>query len=115
MKISPLRVWVLIQKETRQLLRDPQTKRLMFAAPIIQLLLFGYAVNTDVRNVATVVVDDQVLRPERCDAAYRGSFLSDGQMHGPVHLAAYVQILGLLLKVPDLAHLLQHPGQLLMR
>jgi len=57
MKISPLRVWVLIQKETRQLRRDPQTKRLMFAAPIIQLLLFGYAVNTDVRNVATVVVD----------------------------------------------------------
>jgi ABC-2 type transport system permease protein len=28
-----------------------------FAAPIIQLLLFGYAVNTDVRNLATVVVD----------------------------------------------------------
>jgi len=57
MKISPLRVRVLIQKEMRQLLRDPKTKRIMFAAPIIQLLLFGYAVNTDVRNVATVVVD----------------------------------------------------------
>ena len=57
MKISLLRVRVLIQKEMRQLLRDPKTKRIMFAAPIIQLLLFGYAVNTDVRNVATVVVD----------------------------------------------------------
>jgi ABC-2 type transport system permease protein len=57
MKISPLRVRVLIQKEMRQLFRDPKTKRVMFAAPIIQLLLFGYAVNTDVRNVTTVVVD----------------------------------------------------------
>ena len=57
MKISPLRVRVLIQKELRQLFRDPKTKRIIFAAPIIQLLLFGYAVNTDVRNVATVVVD----------------------------------------------------------
>jgi ABC-2 type transport system permease protein len=57
MGVSPLRVRVLIQKELRQLFRDPKTKRIVFAAPIIQLLLFGYAVNTDVRNVATVVVD----------------------------------------------------------
>jgi len=57
MKISTLRVRVMIQKEVRQLLRDPKTKRITFAAPIIQLLLFGYAVNTDVRNLATVVVD----------------------------------------------------------
>jgi ABC-2 type transport system permease protein len=55
--ISPLRVRVLIKKEMRQLLRDPKMKRVMFGAPIIQLLLFGYAVNTDVRNVSTVVVD----------------------------------------------------------
>jgi ABC-2 type transport system permease protein len=57
MRISPLRVRVMIQKEMRQLLRDPKTKRITFAAPIIQLLLFGYAVNTDVRDLATVVVD----------------------------------------------------------
>ncbi len=57
MKISPLRVKVLIQKELRQLFRDPKTKRIIFAAPVIQLLLFGYAVNTDVRNVATIAVD----------------------------------------------------------
>lgn len=57
MMISFLRVRVLIQKEMRQLFRDPKTKRIVFAAPIIQLLLFGYAVNTDVRDVATVVVD----------------------------------------------------------
>jgi len=57
MKISLLRVRVLIQKELRQLFRDPKTKRIIFAAPLVQILLFGYAVNTDVRNVATIAVD----------------------------------------------------------
>jgi len=57
MNVSPLRIRVLVQKELRQLFRDQKMKRMMFGAPIIQLLLFGYAVNTDVRNVRTVVVD----------------------------------------------------------
>ncbi len=56
-RLSWLRVRELVRKEVRQLLRDPKTKRIMFAAPVIQLLLFGYAVNTDVRNVPTFVVD----------------------------------------------------------
>ncbi|HSJ16281.1 MAG TPA: ABC transporter permease [Longimicrobiales bacterium] len=51
------RVRALARKELRQLLRDPRTKRFVFGAPIIQLLLFGYAVTTDVRNVPTFVVD----------------------------------------------------------
>ncbi|KPJ82750.1 MAG: hypothetical protein AMS19_06820 [Gemmatimonas sp. SG8_23] len=55
--MNRLRVRRMIAKEVRQLFRDPKTKRIIFAAPIIQLLAFGYAVNTDVRNVATIVVD----------------------------------------------------------
>ena len=47
----------LMRKEFRQMLRDPRSKRMLFVSPIIQLLLFGYAVNTDVRNVKTFVVD----------------------------------------------------------
>ena len=47
----------LMRKEFRQTLRDPRAKRLVFVAPVVQLLLFGYAVNTDVRNAATFVVD----------------------------------------------------------
>jgi ABC-2 type transport system permease protein len=56
-RLNLLRVRRMVAKEIRQLFRDPKTKRIIFAAPIIQLLAFGYAVNTDVRNVATVVVD----------------------------------------------------------
>ncbi|NNK63375.1 MAG: ABC transporter permease [Gemmatimonadetes bacterium] len=51
------RVRALVRKEMRQLFRDPKTKRIIFVSPIIQLLLFGYAVNTDVRQVPTQVVD----------------------------------------------------------
>jgi ABC-2 type transport system permease protein len=47
----------MVRKERRQLLRDPRTRLIMFVAPIIQLLLFGYAVNTDIRDTATFVVD----------------------------------------------------------
>jgi ABC-2 type transport system permease protein len=57
MRLSPLRIREMVRKELRQLLRDPKTKRIVFVAPVIQLLLFGYAVNTDVRNVRTILVD----------------------------------------------------------
>lgn len=51
------RVAALLRKEWRQLFRDPKTKRIIFVSPIVQLLLFGYAVTTDVHRVATWVVD----------------------------------------------------------
>ena len=54
---SALRVFRMVRKELRQLFRDPRTKRVIFISPVMQLVLFGYAVNTDVRRVATWVVD----------------------------------------------------------
>jgi len=51
------RIAGLVRKELRQLLRDPKTRRIMFGSPIIQLLLFGYAVTTDVHRVPMAVVD----------------------------------------------------------
>jgi ABC-2 type transport system permease protein len=57
LRASALRIRRMIVKELRQLFRDPRTKRVIFVAPVIQLVLFGYAVNTDVRNVAMALVD----------------------------------------------------------
>lgn len=42
-------------KELIQIGRDPLTLMLMLIVPMLQLLLFGYAINTDVRDVRTVV------------------------------------------------------------
>lgn len=54
---SLLRIRGMVAKEIRQLFRDPKTKRVIFVSPVLQLVLFGYAVNTDVRNLATALVD----------------------------------------------------------
>jgi ABC-2 type transport system permease protein len=51
------RIARLARKELTQMLRDPQSLRVIFMAPIIQLIIFGYAVTTDVRDAATVVYD----------------------------------------------------------
>jgi ABC-2 type transport system permease protein len=51
------RVRELLKKELRQIFRDPQLYRILFAAPLVQLLVFGYAVSTEVRHTATFVVD----------------------------------------------------------
>jgi ABC-2 type transport system permease protein len=51
------RVWVIAHKELLQLRRDRLTLAMMIALPILQLLLFGYAINTDVRHIPSVLFD----------------------------------------------------------
>ena len=43
-------------KETRHILRDRRTMLILFGMPIVMMLLFGFAISTDVKNVRTVVV-----------------------------------------------------------
>jgi ABC-2 type transport system permease protein len=57
MRVGILRLRRMVVKELRQLFRDPKTARIIFGAPVVQVLLLGYAVNTDVRNVPMYVVD----------------------------------------------------------
>lgn len=51
------RVRCMMIKEFIQVLRDVRMRGLIFIAPIVQLLVFGYAVTTDVRNVELAVRD----------------------------------------------------------
>ena len=57
MSISRARVGRMVRKELRQVLRDARMRGVVFVAPIIQLLIFGYAVSTDVRHLPTMIVD----------------------------------------------------------
>jgi ABC-2 type transport system permease protein len=52
-----LRPFVIAQKELRQLRRDRLTLAMTVMLPLLQLVLFGYAINTDVRHMPTVVYD----------------------------------------------------------
>lgn len=54
---SPRRIAEMVRKELRQTFRDPRMARVLFVAPLIQLLVFGYAVSTDVRGTSLAVVD----------------------------------------------------------
>jgi ABC-2 type transport system permease protein len=47
----------LVVKEVRHILRDRQTLLILLLLPLAQVLLFGFALRTDVRNVRLVVVD----------------------------------------------------------
>lgn len=49
--------WGLIQKELRHIVRDRRTLTVLLAMPIVQVLLFGFAIQTDVEDVRLVVVD----------------------------------------------------------
>jgi len=42
-------------KESRHILRDPRTLFLMMLVPSVQLVIFGYAINMDVKHIPTVV------------------------------------------------------------
>ena len=51
------RVWSIIFKEFIQIRRDRLTLAIALAMPLMQLILFGYAINTTVDHIATVVLD----------------------------------------------------------
>ena len=55
--MNRVRLWQLVRKEFRQTLRDPRSARMMFLSPVLQVLIFGFVVNTDVRHVRTIVLD----------------------------------------------------------
>jgi ABC-2 type transport system permease protein len=51
------RIQHMLIKEFIQVFRDPRMRMVIFVIPIMQTLVIGYAVTTDVRNVRTAVVD----------------------------------------------------------
>jgi drug efflux transport system permease protein len=50
-------LWRIIVKEFLQLRQDRRMIPIIFVAPVVQLVIFGFAVNTDVNRVPTVLVD----------------------------------------------------------
>lgn len=78
---SRIRLWQLLRKELLQLLRDPRSRRMLILAPILQLLVFGYAVNTDVRHARTFLLDaDQTSESRALVAALTSSAYFDVTM-----------------------------------
>lgn len=51
------RLWAIMVKELRQLRRDRITLAMIMGMPILQLVLFGYAINLNLRNLPAAVAD----------------------------------------------------------
>jgi len=52
-----LRLFAIMRKEVQQLARDRLTLGMVVGIPIMQMMLFGYAINTDVRQLRAAVAD----------------------------------------------------------
>ena len=51
------RVKYIALKEVRHILRDPRSLTIAIALPVLMTLLFGYAINLDVKNIRLAIVD----------------------------------------------------------
>ncbi len=69
------RLWPIIRKEYLHLVRDPRSLAIMFLLPVMMLVLFGYAVSFDVKNIPTAVYDQSRSAASR-DLV--GRFLNSG-------------------------------------
>ena len=68
------RILTILLKEFRSVFRDPRMRMVIFGVPVIQTLIFGYAVTMDVRHVRLVVLDrDQTPASRALVARFAGS------------------------------------------
>ncbi len=64
----------MLIKEFIQIYRDPRMRAVIMIVPIIQVLIFGYAVTTDVRNIQTGVMDlDNTVASRELISRFTGS------------------------------------------
>ncbi|HBV96544.1 MAG: transporter [Peptococcaceae bacterium BICA1-7] len=59
------RLLAMLQKEFLQMFRDRLTIGMIFMLPLVQLLLFGYAIQTEVKHIPTAVFDQSMSSDSR--------------------------------------------------
>ena len=69
------RILAIIQKEFSQAWRDRTTMGIMLTIPLLQLIIFGYAINTNVTHISTVVADQSLDNASR---AYLDAMMNSG-------------------------------------
>jgi ABC-2 type transport system permease protein len=69
------RIWAIIQKEFIQILRDRVTLAIVCSMPLLQLVLFAYAIHMDVKHIRLVVADQSLDRASR---AYLDAMVNSG-------------------------------------
>lgn len=87
------RILTVLRKEFRSVFRDPRMRLVIFGLPVIQTLVFGYAVTMDVRHVALVLVDhDNTPASRELASRFTGSDYFDIILSTPHEAAANAEI-----------------------
>ena len=81
------RIFAIASKEIRQLRRDRLTFGMIVGIPVMQMLLFGYAINFDVRGLSAGVVDEARTSMSR-------ALVADMQASGVVKVTEYAPSIG---------------------
>lgn len=63
--MSWLRIREMVRKEFIQLFRDKKSRPILVIAPLIQLLVFGYVVNYDIKDIRVALIDQAQTRESR--------------------------------------------------
>jgi ABC-2 type transport system permease protein len=67
-------MWQIFRKELLELRQNPRVLRIVIVAPIIQLIILGYAANMDVKNVPVVIADgSRTAESRRLISRFEGS------------------------------------------
>ena len=93
--MSFLRIRELVRKEFLQLFRDKRNRVLLFVGPLLQLLIFGYVVNYDIRYIGVILMDESRTLESRRLA---DDFTSGGIFHITHYLTSDQQMTELLLR-----------------
>ncbi len=89
-----MRIFAIAFKEIRQLRRDRLTFGMMVGLPLMQMLLFGYAINFDVRGLQAAVLDEANTSASRAlvaDLQATGVVKIAGQVHSAAELSGDIR------------------------
>lgn len=84
----------LLRKETRHILRDRRTLAVLILLPVVQVILFGFAIRTDVRDVRLAIVDptpDATTLAIRARLAATATFRTVATLRTPAALDSLFQ------------------------
>jgi ABC-2 type transport system permease protein len=84
------RIWAVMQKEFIHIVRDRRTLMILIGMPMIQLLLFGYAVHMSVDHIPTVVADQSLDSASR---AYVDALVTSSYFDVTAYLSSQAEVI----------------------
>jgi ABC-2 type transport system permease protein len=105
-----------VKKEFFHIFRDPRTLLVLFGIPVAQLLIFGYAVNNEIKNIKIAIYDqskDQVTKEITNKITASGYFILDKNLQTVSNIEAIFRegnIKEVIVFEPDFARKLEKEG-----